>query len=515
MSDNPPWGTPDGPAGGQTGQPGETQPESGQRRPGQHRRGQPADPRSGAPAGGDPGSGPPPGQPGPYPPYGQQPPPPYGQQPPPPYGQQPPPPYGQQPYGQQPPPYGQQPPPYGQQPPPPYGQQPYGQPPYGQQPYGQPYGQAPYGQAPYGQYPGYGPYGQPGYGPPGYRPPGPEPGGIPLRPLAVGEILSGAFTSIRQNPAATLGLSAILLTIYGVATTAFSLALRGLFSGVTITPGQTLTHAQVRHLVFDIFAVVLPSVLGIVALAVIIELILTGLLTVVIGRGVLGRKVTMGEAWQLALPRLPAILGAIVLAGLCILGLWVAVAVIVSVLVLVHVYAAAIIIGILAAIAAFCVTVWFSIMFSLAVPVVVLERQGPVSALARSWRLVKGSFWRMLGILLLAGIVVSVAGFILQLPFTFLEALFGGGGVFGLTGTRTIAAIIIGGVGSIVAGAVTRPISAGVTVLLYLDMRMRKEGLDLALQNAAAGQQMTGDEFETLWRPPAGGQGPAAVTPRW
>jgi hypothetical protein len=160
--------------------------------------------------------------------------------------------------------------------------------------------------------------------------------------------------------------------------------------------------------------------------------------------------------------------------------------------------------------------VWFSIMFSLAVPVVVLERQGPARALARSWQLVRRSFWRVLGILLLAGIVVAVAGFVLQLPFTLLEAVAGGsGGIFGLTASRSVAAVIIAGVGSIVAGAVTRPISAGVTVLLYLDLRMRKEGLDLALQNAAAGQQMTGNELETVWRPPAGRQGPAPVPPAW
>jgi hypothetical protein len=44
---------------------------------------------------------------------------------------------------------------------------------------------------------------------------------------------------------------------------------------------------------------------------------------------------------------------------------------------------------------------------------------------------------------------------------------------------------------------------------------MRKEGLDLALQAAAGGQQMTGDEFETVWRPPAAGQQPAATPPSW
>src|SRR3984885_11885612 len=86
------------------------------------------------------------------------------------------------------------------------------QPSFGQQPYGQ----QPYGQQPYGQQPGYGqqPYGQPGYGLPQYggspygqwTPPAPKPGVIPLRPLSVGEILDGAFTAVRRNPKATLGL---------------------------------------------------------------------------------------------------------------------------------------------------------------------------------------------------------------------------------------------------------------------------------------------------------------------
>jgi glycerophosphoryl diester phosphodiesterase family protein len=440
--------------------------------------GGPGDGPQGQPGAGQPGppGGPTPGQPGPYPPYGQ---------PPPPYGQPPP------PYGQPPPPYGRPPPPYGQAPP--------------------PYGQAPYGQPPYGAYP---PYGQ--YVPPGYRPPGPEPGGIPLRPMGVGEILSGAFTSIRRNPVATLGLSAILLTVYGVASTAFSLAVRRVVGDVNFQPGQTLTHEQVRHLLFDVFAVLLPSGLAIIALAFIIQIILTGLLTVVIGRGVLGQKVSMGEAWQLALPRLPAILGAIVLNALCVLGPVVVLAALVVVLALAHASAAAVVIGILGGIAVIALDILLGIRFSMAPPIVVLERQGPARALGRSWRLVGGSFWRVFGILLLAGIIVLVVGAVLQIPFSLAEALAGGSaGLFGMAGTRSVAAIIIAGVGTIVSSAVSRPVSAGVTVLLYLDLRMRKEGLDLALQNAATGQQMTGDEFETVWRPPAGGQAAVPTPPAW
>jgi hypothetical protein len=339
---------------------------------------------------------------------------------------------------------------------------------------------------------------------------------VPLRPMGVGEILSGAFTSIRRNPAATLGLSAILLSVYGVASTAFSLALRRVVADVNIQSGQTPTHAQIQRLLFDIFAVLLPSGLAIITLAFIIQIILTGLLTVVIGRGVLGQRVTMGEAWQLALPRLPAILGAIVLNALCVLGPLAVVAVFVIILALAHAYAGAVVIGVLGGIAVICVDLWLSVKFSMAPSVVVLERQGPARALARSWRLVGGSFWRVFGILLLAGIIVLVVGAVLQVPFSLAEVLAGGSaGLFGLSGTRSVAAIIIAGVGTIVSGAVSRPVSAGVTVLLYLDLRMRKEGLDLALQNAATGQQMTGDEFETVWRPPAAGQGAAATPPAW
>ena len=69
------------------------------------------------------------------------------------------------------------------------------------------------------------------------------------------------------------------------------------------------------------------------------------------------------------------------------------------------------------------------------------------------------------------------------------------------------------------AGAVARPISAGVAVLLYVDLRMRREGLDLVLQTAAGSDTApTGDEFASLWRPgaqtaqpgPGAGPGPGA-----
>jgi len=133
------------------------------------------------PRGWEPPSSPGPDDPPPPPPsYGAPPPPAYGTPPPPSYGAQPPPPA----YGTPPPPpsYGTPPPPaYGAQPPPAWGQ------PAQQWGYGQP-------PAPWGYLP----------------PPSPKPGVIPLRPLALGEILDGAVQTIRQNPKVMLVLSAIV-----------------------------------------------------------------------------------------------------------------------------------------------------------------------------------------------------------------------------------------------------------------------------------------------------------------
>ncbi len=95
-----------------------------------------------------------------------------------------------------------------------------------------------------------------------------------------------------------MGLAAIVLAISGVVSTAFSLAVT---HAVTTTPG-TITSGQVGH---DL-ATIAPLFGLTLVLSLLADIILTGLLTVVIGRGVLGQQLTMGQAWSLARPRLAA-----------------------------------------------------------------------------------------------------------------------------------------------------------------------------------------------------------------
>jgi hypothetical protein len=362
-------------------------------------------------------------------------------------------------------------------------------------------------------------YGQPPYGAVPGTAQAPKPGVIPLRPLSVGEILDGAITSIRRNPKATLGIAAVLLTISTVLTTGLSLILVHAIGPVAIpSSAQHLTTAQATRLLSRLLEVLAPVAGVSVILAFAVETVLTGLLTAVVGRSVLGQRITAGDAWRIARPRLAALIGATLLISVFLVGVWAVYAVLLLFLVTAGAPAAAVAgAAVLGAIAAVVVTIWFAVMFRMAAPVVVLEREGPARSLVRSWRLVQRNFWRVFGISLLAGLIVLVTTAVLEIPFTLIARLAGGGSSVlpGIGGT--VAGALITAVGGIVAGAVAQPISAGVAVLLYVDLRMRRGRLDLALQAAAAGGAATGDEFASLWRPgtpvPAAGQGTAPPGP--
>ena len=307
---------------------------------------------------------------------------------------------------------------------------------------GYPYGYPQYGNQAYG----YAAYGSPAYGPGGGTL---DPGGVPLRPLGVGDIISGSFTLIRQNPAATLGLTGSVVAALAAAA----------FVAFLIAAGTT-------------GAVMLVAV----PLVAVMFAVQAGGLTAALGRGVLGRQLRMAEAIRLARA------GWVLLA---LLVLWLAAAAIWGLLVwLMKGWGV---------IPALLLTAWLSVMVSLTVPVAVLENRGPFAAIGRSWRLVRGSYWRVFGIYLLMYLLTWAIGFVLDLPLLFASGLVGGLGP-GSTATLSAGAVIYA-IGEIVIFSLTTTIDLGVIVLVYADMRMRKEGMDLVLRQAAMGRRLSGDEF--------------------
>ncbi|GAA4917216.1 hypothetical protein ACFPM3_32700 [Streptomyces coeruleoprunus] len=323
---------------------------------------------------------------------------------------------------------------------------------------------------------GGGPYGG-GWG----RPAAPKPGVIPLRPLGVGEILDGAVSTLRTHWRTVLGVT---LTVSVVVQFVETLLQRYVLPrppevDPNATPSEQLEQVG-ESLQATMVATVPSMLLGLIA-----TFIVTALLTFVISRSVLGRPVTLPEVWREARPRLAPLLGLTLLVPLIAVAV-VAVGVLPGLLVGSAAGAGLVFLG---GVAASIVSVWLLVRFSLAYSALMLERQGVMASLRRSAKLVKGSWWRIFGILLLTALLTLVVALIITLPFTFLAYAVDGDGLSDLFAGKTPEFgwpfLIISGIGAVIASAIMYPISAGVTVLLYVDQRIRREALDLELARAA------------------------------
>jgi hypothetical protein len=104
-----------------------------------------------------------------------------------------------------------------------------------------------------------------------------------------------------------------------------------------------------------------------------------------------------------------------------------------------------------------------------------------------------GSFWRVLLILVVVAILTSMLGAVIQAPFG-LAGLALDFALDNSTHTQWIPTLLTTGlnaVGQTASGAILQPWSAAVVALLYIDLRMRREGLDLELIRAADAQTTT------------------------
>ncbi|MFE0872095.1 glycerophosphoryl diester phosphodiesterase membrane domain-containing protein [Streptomyces rochei] len=320
----------------------------------------------------------------------------------------------------------------------------------------------------------------------GGPPPAAKPGVIPLRPLGVGEILDGAVSTMRTYWRTVLGIS---LTV-AVLTEIVVVLLQGLVLDDATSEALNDPDATLSELGDAMADTTINS--GVVLLVSLIGTVLaTALLTTVTSRAVLGRKVTIGEAWRDARPQVAKLFGLILLLLLIVAGL-VTVGMAPGLIVAVAGGGGAgVALTVLGLLASAVVAVWLMVRFSLASPALMLEKQGIKKAMGRSTKLVRGSWWRVFGIQLLAAVIANVVASIIVIPFAFLAAALSGGGVGGFlegTGDLGWTFLIVSGIGSVIGSMITFPITAGVTVLLYIDQRIRREALDLELARAAGVQ---------------------------
>ncbi|BBZ46958.1 membrane protein [Mycobacterium parmense] len=355
-----------------------------------------------------------------------------------------------------------------------------------------------YGPPPaYGPPPGY--YGPPpAYGPtPGYYgPPQPftaalRPGIIPLRPLTLSEIFNGAVGYIRTNPQATLGLTAMVVIVMQIVSLVAALGPLAAYRGaITDTPDQ-LSSGFIGAWLGSSAAGLLITWLG--------GMLLSGMLTVIVGRAVFGATITIGETWAKIRGRLLpllalALLEAVVLAAL--LGL---VAVAVALLAAIGNAAVAVVAGLPLALLLIAGLVYLYTGVLFAPVLIVLERLPVMDAIARSFALIRNGFWRVLGIRALTFLVTTVVASAIAAPFTIASQLALGAAMSSGSFAILLLGNVVASLGSAIGQIVTAPFNAGVIVLLYTDRRMRAEAFDLVLQTGAARGPYAVASTDNLW----------------
>ncbi|MFD7325836.1 hypothetical protein ACFV9D_32975 [Streptomyces sp. NPDC059875] len=336
--------------------------------------------------------------------------------------------------------------------------------------------------------PGQAPAPQPGQGwggPPQHgnwgKPPAAKPGVIPLRPLGMGEILDGAVSTMRTYWRTVL---AITVTVSVISQVADILAQRFLVPTPPALDPDASPDEALAQLGESMQATLIGSIPAILIMLM-ATLVSAALLTVVISRAVLGRPVSIGAAWQESRPRLLGLLGLTLLLPAMSAAI-VFVAMLPGILLGDEAGGA---LAVLGALAGLVVVVWLMVRFSLSSSALMLERQGVLQSMKRSAKLVQGSWWRIFGITLLTQLLLLLVAMIIAVPFAIVAFAVDGEGFSGLVSGSTPefgwSFLIITGIGGVITSAITYPISAGVTVLLYVDQRIRREALDLELARAA------------------------------
>lgn len=311
-----------------------------------------------------------------------------------------------------------------------------------------------------------------------------KPGVIPLRPLGIGEILDGSVSTMRAHWRVVLAISlavAVITEIVSAVTMAIWFRDGDELDALANNENPSLEDLN-NALTGALGSTSVTAVIGILG-----TVIATSMLTVVFSRAVLGRPITMGEAWRDSRPQLLRLLGLLILVPLLVTAAMLVCLVpgLLAVAAGSTMGAAALLLlGFLGGVVA---AVWLWVRYCLAAPALMLEKQGVIASMRRSAKLVRGSWWRILGIQLLALVLVFFISSVIQLPTTLIATLVSGDGnsFTSISAAVSWSSLTINGFGSVIASTIALPLSAGITALLYLDQRIRREALDIELARAA------------------------------
>jgi len=184
----------------------------------------------------------------------------------------------------------------------------------------------------------------------------------------------------------------------------------------------------------------------------------------------LGREATVGSSFRAGLRVAPKIIGTGLLLFFSLLVGW-------AVLIVAIVLSNNALVAALAVLAGLVATVFVFASWLVAPVVAAVEPVGPIHAVRRSWWLSNGHRWRILGLQILLAVLQTVLSTLIS--FIFVAAFI----------SDAVVRIVLQNIVNVIATILWAPVEWGTFTILYFDLRVRKEALDLQLAAEALPRQ--------------------------
>jgi hypothetical protein len=281
-----------------------------------------------------------------------------------------------------------------------------------------------------------------------------SPGPVRFRPMPLPELLDELFRLYRRHFSLIIGVALIVVLpslLWTLITGTYKLTSTSIANIFTSTGGGVTPSFNSTQF---------SSLFGTLAIGGIGGLILLPFTVGAVYRAVtdvaLGRAVTVGGVLRETLAKYFPLLGLVGIFYLLAIA-WVFAEIIGFVLLVIP---GLIVLG---------VAIYLGVRWLLVVAAMMAEDVGPINGMRRSWNLVGGMWWRTFGIVIVLAILQVVINLALGLLVTIILSV-------GLSGDLRLA---VAAIVSTLLNALVSPIFTIGLVLLYFDLRVRKEGLDL------------------------------------
>ncbi|MHC6221583.1 DUF7847 domain-containing protein [Arthrobacter sp. MMS24-S77] len=303
---------------------------------------------------------------------------------------------------------------------------------------------------------------------------------MPLRPLMFGEIMDGAFQTIRRNAKTMFGSALVVQAIKGASSGVATLGMLGIAQAPV--DGFT-TQSEAMQYLGPVLGVA-AGTMGVSMLAMVLSAILQGVMAIPVARSALNRRTGFKQMWTLARSRIWSLvgLGFLMLAGSL---LFFVVIIVLAALILTGLGPVGLLLVLPLGLGAVVVYAWVYTKLMVAPAAVTVEELGVLAGLRRSWNLTARNWWRIFGITLLVGFMVGVIAMVIQIPLSLasggMTAVFSPHASAEQMTTTSVVLLVVSLVIAALVGAVGFAFQTSVAALIYMDLRMRRDGLDVEL----------------------------------